>query len=93
MKIKLILIGGMLLAGCAGIPIRTGTETMTVTLQRAYDAESLCSAISGKKAVACACVKNKHCTIILNPYHTDEVWGHELRHCFDGTLHPEAEIK
>jgi len=87
-KTKFVLIAGILLAGCAAVPIRTGIETMTVTIQRDYDANNICSAVSGKKAEACTCVKMNHCTITLNPDHTDEVWGHELRHCFDGAWHP-----
>ena len=87
MKTTLVLLFGMLLAGCAEMPGRTGIETMTVTLQRDYNADDICEAISGKKAAACTCVKTNHCTITLNPDHSDEVWGHELRHCFDGAWH------
>lgn len=87
MKTKFVLIGIVLLAGCAGVPIKTGFETMTVTLLRDYHADNICSAMSGKKAEACVYVEMNHCTIILNPDNTDEVWGHELRHCFDRSWH------
>ena len=88
MKTKFfVLIFGMLLAGCTGIPIKTGIDTKTVTLVRDYDANRICSALSGKKAEACTVVHENYCTIIQKPDTSNEVWGHELRHCFDGAWH------
>ena len=89
MNTTFVLIVGMLLAGCSGIPTKTGTETMTVTLMRDYDAHNICYAISGRETPSCTYVKDRYCLIILHPEHIEEVWGHELRHCFDGMWHLE----
>lgn len=37
--------------------------------------------------VGCARVTRTHCTIYTLKYTTEEIFGHELRHCFYGAFH------
>ncbi|PUE06387.1 hypothetical protein B9Z51_16375 [Limnohabitans sp. T6-5] len=50
----------------------------------------LCDVSTGARmSQACAVwnVKTNVCTIMTEPYASDEVIGHEVRHCFEGHFH------
>lgn len=69
-------------------PARSGTETKVITLTRAEDAAAQCRIITASpQSIACARWTAADCLIILAPWHDNEIWGHELRHCFDGAWH------
>lgn len=84
----------LFLGGCASVeerPVKAGPEVRIVTLERTYAATEECgkltSAPPGWKIVACATLGEAVCKIIAQPTADDDVLGHEVRHCFDGTWH------
>jgi uncharacterized protein YceK len=93
-RILLILL---LLSGCASIeerPVKTGSDVRVVTLYRTYQATEECNrrgtaAAPGWKVAACASFNNQICTIVAQPTASDEILGHEVRHCFDGAWHKQ----
>lgn len=82
------------LAGCATVenfPILEVANTKEITLIRTPVTSQVCEMLSpakpGRYVVACATVANGSCTIYVTPEATNDTWGHELRHCFDGRWH------
>jgi hypothetical protein len=88
------LFACLLLVGCATMepyPIKTGVDTVTVQLIRADDAQLTCTKMSGasigQHIEACALPSITHCTIYMLPNASNDLLGHETRHCFDGAWH------
>lgn len=75
--------------GCGTVaPQRVGTETKLVTLSRTPTAATECASLTASpRSIACASWTPTTCRITLAPWHDNEIWGHELRHCFDGDWH------
>lgn len=94
MKLRLLLILCSVLAGCASLeerPVKVGTESQWITLERTYTATEDCSrhaqAAPGWKIIACATFDHVSCRIKMQPTASDDTLGHETRHCFDGAWH------
>ena len=89
---RLIVTGIMMtLIGCASV--KQGAEAKTVVLYRTPDVEEVCSKLGDRGGLACCVVNDKVCTIIIHPQDSDNIWGHELRHCFDGAWHEIAKFR
>lgn len=87
-------VTAVLLCGCETFeerPVKVGEDTRAITLVRTYSAAAKCEADTtvppGWKVIACAYPGPILCTIKLHPMASDEVLGHEVRHCFDGYWH------
>ena len=101
MRQFILLLTTLFLTSCAEIsgtfdgerPLKAGLETKTITLLRTYDASEECTRLTwnkvppGRKAIACASWGETNCLIRIKPDASDEVLGHEVRHCFDGSWH------
>jgi hypothetical protein len=83
--------------GCAGLdamepyPIKTNVDTVTIQLVRSPDAQIECRKAAGvsigRHIEGCAIMSITHCTIYMLPAASNELLGHEARHCFDGAWH------
>lgn len=88
-----LLLCCLVLVGCATVesfPILEMANTKEITLIRTWDAARICSRLVPPKSdsvtVACAIMRDT-CIIYVEPTATNDTWGHELRHCFDGRWH------
>ena len=84
----------LVLGGCVTLeerPVKEGVDTRVITLERTYSATEECGkravAPPGWKIVACAQHGEAGCKITMQPTASDDVLGHEARHCFDGAWH------
>lgn len=84
----------LFLGGCASFedrPVKVGSTVSIITLERTYTATEECNkgiaVAPGWKILACAEYGNSLCKITMQPTASDEILGHEARHCFDGAWH------
>lgn len=89
----LLILTALLATGCETLqerPVKEGISSVMVITNRTYEVENICGKLTtvppGRKAIACA-LPGPPCTIWINPMASDEILGHEFRHCLDGHWH------
>ena len=82
----------LITSGCASTPYnstpRIVMQTIAIEFGAAKQVQRFCRAITKEEnAIGCAMWDDESCRIYLPENTTNEILGHEMRHCLDGKWH------